>query len=191
MDESIIGLRFKTNGEAFNTNSALLVYKYGTTTTNKNVNSLFGNVNTVNSRNFLSQSSLDFDILSVLQAMTLGTFSISNSFSFLKEIIQLIFLSFPSYTSLFSITYIPANLKSVLTTQLTINLSVSNMSLTSTHQTLRNPEQSNEFVSALTNSTNNVATADNSYIESSSFRNLRFSNPKISYDYKCGNYIRI
>jgi hypothetical protein len=65
------------------------------------------------------------------------------------------------------------------------------MPLTSTHQTLRNSEQSNEFVSALTSSTNNFAMADNSYIESSSFRNLRFSNPIISYDYKCGNYIRI
>lgn len=191
MDESIIGLRFKTNGEAFNTNSALLVYKYGTTTTNKNVTSSFSNVSTVNSRNFLSQSSLDFELLSSLQSMSFGKLSLANSLSFLNGLVQLLFSSFPSYTALLSFVHIPANLKAVLATQFTTNFSLSQLSISATHQTLNNSGQANEFVSSLTSATNNLTSSDSSYIESSSFRNLRFSNPVISYDYKCGNYIRI
>jgi heme/copper-type cytochrome/quinol oxidase subunit 1 len=191
MDESIIGLRFKTNGEAFNTNSALLVYKYGTTTASKNPSILFNNTSTINSRNFLNQNSFGFEILASLQTLTLEKFSLSNAFSFLKGLLHLTFSSFPSYASVLSLAQVPFNLKTVFTTQFTTNLTPANFSLSFAYSTLTSSNQLNEISTSLTGSNNNHESSDNSYIESSSFRNLRFSNPIISYDYKCGNYIRI
>lgn len=191
MDESIIGLRFKTNGESLNTNSALLVYRYGTTTTTKNQNGLFNNTSSINSRNFLSQSSFDFRTLTSLQELTVNKLNFSNSFAFLKGLLQLLFSSFPSHASILSLAHVPSNLKTVLTTQFTTTLTSNNLNLTLEYQTLNNSKNSNDFTSLLDGQSNILSFSDNSYIESSSFRNLRFSNPIISYDYKCGNYIRI
>lgn len=113
MDESIIGLRFKANNDTLNTNSALLIYKYGITTTPKTATTQFSNVVSVNSRNLLSTTTLDYEILSSLQSLNVTTAS-----AFIQDFIRSVFNMFPSYAALPSLTYLPFYLKTVILSQL-------------------------------------------------------------------------
>jgi hypothetical protein len=183
MDESIIGLRFKANNDTLNTNSALLIYKYGLTTSSKNTTASFNSVSSVNSRKMLTTAGLDFEILASLQSLDL-----SAAFSFVQDTIRLVFNTLPSYAALPSLSYLPFHLKSVILTQFNPQVLLESSVSTFSDATLTKTAVVNEFVAENSVTSSSI---DSAYMESSSFRNLRFSNPIISYDYKCGNYIRI
>jgi hypothetical protein len=183
MDDYIIGLRFKANNDTLNTNSALLIYKYGITTTPKTATTHFGSVVSTNSRKLLSTSSADFEILSSLQLLNITAAS-----AFLQGFIRTIFNMLPSYAALPSLAYLPFYLKTVILVQLNPQVLLDSSASKLSPATSMQNSGSNEFTSDVSSIPN---TFDSTYMESSSFRNLRFSNPIISYDYKCGNYIRI
>lgn len=183
MDESIIGLRFKANNDTLNTNSALLIYKYGITTAPKSTTSSFSSLSSVNSRKLLNASGLEFEILASLQSLSLAT-----AFAFIQDFIRCAFNMIPSYAALPSLTYLPSHLKTVILVQFNPQILFESSAIFSNNVTTVNASSLNEFTADASSSSSAV---DNSYMESSSFRNLRFSNPIISYDYKCGNYIRI
>lgn len=183
MDESIIGLRFKANNDTLNTNSALLIYKYGITTTPKTATTQFSGIASINSRKLLSTSALDYEILSSLQSLNITTVS-----AFVQDFIRSVFNMFPSYAALPSLTYLPFYLKTVILSQLNPQILLESSFVKSDTITSTQNLSSNEFTPDASSMPNKL---DSAYMESSSFRNLRFSNPIISYDYKCGNYIRI
>jgi len=194
LDESMVGLRFKTgNQNSIQPNSALF-YNYGLTTDQNSRSALFsGTQNTSNVSN-LQTNSLNFKLTYFFTGSTYSQIS-GGSMSFYNNITTLVreFISALTFTlyfsSLNSLKYLIDSLITVTSTNFNLNLitKVGSLSLNPQNLNLTDPT-TNNLTSGLVTDGSQV---DNSsyYTESSDFRFTRFNNALIQYDYKCGNYI--
>jgi hypothetical protein len=180
LSSSMIGLRFKVNNNTNLDHDVLTFFKLGTNNFNKSRSTVYQN-NYINSpSNYLSEAK-GFNF-----PQTLGAYSISNTFSLLASLLSVnpfialsSILSFNSYTNLFLI--IRGNLLfNTFSNNSNSNISMINET-TSTQQQLFSSKNISDFGSLISD-----------YSEKDSIsRFSRFSNPTVSYDYKCGNYIGI
>jgi hypothetical protein len=180
LSSSMIGLRFKVNNNTNLDHDVLTFFKLGTNNFNKSRSTVYQN-NYINSpSNYLSEAK-GFNF-----PQTLGAYSISNTFSLLANLLSVnpfialsSILSFNSYTNLLLI--IRGNLSfNTFSNNSNSNISMINET-TSTQQQLFSSKNISDFGSLISD-----------YSEKDSIsRFSRFSNPTVSYDYKCGNYIGI
>jgi hypothetical protein len=177
LSSSMIGLRFKVNNNTNLDHDVLTFFKLGTNNFNKSRSTVYQN-NYINSpSNYLSEAK-GFNF-----PQTLGAYSISNTFSLLASLLSVnpfialsSILSFNSYTNLLLI--IRGNLSfNTFSNNSNSNISMINET-TSTQQQLFSSKNISDFGSLISD-----------YSEKDSIS--RFSNPTVSYDYKCGNYIGI
>jgi hypothetical protein len=180
LSSSMIGLRFKTNNNANLDHDVLSFFKLGTNNINKSRSTLYQNSYVSLSSTYLSEAN-GFSF-----PQTLGAYSVSNIFTLLINLLNVkpfISLSsalfFNSYTNLFLI--IKSNfLFSTFSNYNNTNLSMVN-EVTNQQQQIFSSKNINNF---------DPLSSDYSEKDSIS-RFSRFSNPIVSYDYKCGNYIGI
>jgi len=180
LSSSMIGLRFKTNNNANLDHDVLSFFKLGTNNINKSRSTLYQNNYVSLSSTYLSEAN-GFSF-----PQTLGAYSVSNVFTLLINLLNVkpfISLSsalfFNSYTNLFLI--IKSNfLFSTFSNYNNTNLSMVN-EVTNQQQQIFSSKNINNF---------DPLSSDYSEKDSIS-RFSRFSNPIVSYDYKCGNYIGI
>jgi hypothetical protein len=180
LSSSMIGLRFKVNNNTNLDHDVLTFFKLGTNNFNKSRSTVYQN-NYINSpSNYLSEAK-GFNF-----PQTLGAYSISNTFSLLASLLSVnpfialsSILSFNSYTNLFLI--IRGNLSfNTFSNNSNSNISMINETV-SMQQQLFSSKNISDFGSLISD-----------YSEKDSIsRFSRFSNPTVSYDYKCGNYIGI
>jgi hypothetical protein len=189
LNQSILGMRFKTNNNLAITPDMEAFYNFGTTTTSKAKTFEFTN--------------------SYAEVNTFFTSFIANSTSYLYffNINNLnIFTNLTTHIKALFDTVVSINLYSIMTSlnmfnslsnlisfnlshfKFTLNFSTiptsKNNSLTQNETTFFNSENINT-VDTVNNTTSSLSEVSNSY------RFNRFSNPLISYDYKCGHYLGI
>jgi hypothetical protein len=180
LSSSMIGLRFKVNNNTNLDHDVLSFFKLGTNNLNKSRSTIYQNsyVNLPNS--YLSEAK-GFSF-----PQTLGAYSVSNVFTLLLNLINIKpFISFSSMLFLNSYT----NLFLIIRSNFSFNtFSKYNSSTLSVINETTNSQQqlfSSKNVSALDSLSSDFSEKDGIS------RFSRFSNPIISYDYKCGNYIGI
>ena len=180
LNQSIIGLRFKSNNQLSITPDLESFFNFGTTTNTKNKTNMFTN------------SYFDFKNESL-------SFSSSLNFSFLFNNINVFFSNLMTFVislnlnSLFSLTSIFNSFKQTLISNLNITFSteLSKQQNLTTQNSLNSDNMVNYSTDNL-NSSNNIETTNNLLSETSNnVRFTRFNNPLISYDYKCGHYLGI
>ena len=183
LDQSVIGLRFKTNASAGLIHDMPLFYNYGTTTTPKNKELLMtNNYNTIIST-----------YLPSLNTPYFNTNIFATTFDTLISLLRSIILSFPqSITSLISPFYSFNLLQSTILS----NLNLGNNKFFTTPYKASDSINSN--ISGINYTSENMTNIDVQSVQttsfseiSDSFRFTRFNNPLISYDYKCGHYLGI
>ena len=183
LDQSVIGLRFKTNASAGLIHDMPLFYNYGTTTTPKNKELLMtNNYNTIIST-----------YLPSLNMPYFNTNIFATTFDTLISLLRSIILSFPqSITSLISPFYSFNLLQSTILS----NLNLGNNKFFTTPYKASDSINSN--ISGINYTSENMTNIDVQSVQttsfseiSDSFRFTRFNNPLISYDYKCGHYLGI
>jgi hypothetical protein len=180
LSSSMIGLRFKVNNNTNLDHDVLTFFKLGTNNFNKSRSTVYQNSYINSPSNYLSEAK-GFNF-----PQTLGAYSISNTFSLLASLLSVnpfialsSILSFNSYTNLFLI--IRGNLSfNTFSNNSNSNISMINETV-SMQQQLFSSKNISDFGSLISD-----------YSEKDSIsRFSRFSNPTVSYDYKCGNYIGI
>jgi hypothetical protein len=189
LNQSILGMRFKTNNNLAITSDMEAFYNFGTTTTSKSKSFEFVN-NYTEFNNFLSQTITNTINISVLSNFnTLNIFN--NLISYIKSIFDVI-ISINLY-SIVTTTNVFSSLNNLVTFNLNhfkliLNFSASQKDLNTSTQgsetTFFNSENLN-ISDTISNTTSSLSEVSNSY------RFNRFSNPLISYDYKCGHYLGI
>ena len=195
LDESMVGLRFKTGNEHQIIPNSVLFYNYGLTTNQQHKNTIFTyNSSITNTRSEITNNSVFYNAVLFFQNST----NISSLFNsnlvasnvgiLLKESLTVLF--FNLYTAAF---YSLKNIISYTLTTFHINVT---SNLSNATLVLTNPTYSGYFNKNLNENFSSGTLTDNlqtdnsaSYAESSDFRFTRFSNALIQYDYKCGNYI--
>lgn len=199
LDESMVGLRFKTGNQNTIHPNSVLFYNYGITTDQGTKSVLFnnqqgfGNAKTLNTPllvvdGFLYQLTSFFNDNGRAPFNVNSTVIFTNISALIKDGASFfsVALYFSALTSLKNLTN---SLINTLLTNLNLNLSTSYFrSLLELNSTLQNNKHVENFSSGLVVEGSQV---DNSsyYSESSNFRFTRFNNALIQYDYKCGNYI--
>jgi hypothetical protein len=189
LNQSILGMRFKTNNNLAITSDMEAFYNFGTTTTSKSKSFEFVN-NYTEFNNFLSQTITNTMNISVLSNFnTLNIFN--NLISYIKSVFDVI-ISINLY-SIVTTTNVFSSLNNLVTFNLNhfkliLNFSASQKDLNTSTQgsetTFFNSENLN-ISDTISNTTSSLSEVSNSY------RFNRFSNPLISYDYKCGHYLGI
>jgi hypothetical protein len=181
LDSSMIGLRFKTNN-TLNTNHDILnFYNFGTTTDLKHRYSALHNSYDSNA---LSTSSLNYYLNFNFSAINF----VNLCFLYCTYYLQLMF-SFVSNFSIFNL-YPQFSVSSFL--QLAIlNFNVSNVSNLFTLVSVASPASTSTLYSSNSSTASTKDTLYTNLESSSDVRYNRFSNPVISYDYKCGHYLGI
>lgn len=191
MDSSMIGLRFKTNNNLSLNHDVLSFYNYGTTTTSKKRSLSLTNLYSTDS----AAPSTSHYFMAFFVDQNFSVYSaLSSSYQNLVSIMSLLL---PSYISSFaySLTSI-LNAPKFLLSSLLLNFNIStdllsyssNNSLSLTNQA----SSSKSFSSSGYEASSNADYAAYSNLEvSDDYRFNRFSNPVISYDYKCGHYLGI
>ena len=181
LDSSMIGLRFKTNN-TFNLNHDILnFYNFGTTTDLKHRYSSLHNLYSVGN---LSPNYLSYYLMS--------DFSFTNFLNFIYSYcvncLQLTF-NFVVNFSIYNLQ--PTFSFSAFLQLLTLNFNFS--TIVSSFAFNNSPTEVSSAVMYTSNSSiSNSKESLYSNLESSSdVRYNRFSNPVISYDYKCGHYMGI
>lgn len=184
LNQSILGMRFKTNNNLAITPDMEAFYNFGTTSSSKV--KTFEFVNT-----YISNTSINFS--NSVSSFHINLFNIStNVISYLKLITDVI-LSINLY-SIMTTFNIPTSLANLMSFNLT-NLKFYITSSSNFKENFNNVKSENE--TTVFNSENMTMINSNSNISSSlsetsnSYRFNRFSNPLISYDYKCGHYLGI
>jgi len=184
MDSSMIGLRYKTNNNLNLNHDSLSFYNFGTTTSQKFRTSELSNVY------FSSNASF-----SILEAFNSPKYNLSNLlhatiFNLSSLITSAHFLAISgSIPSLFSLVN-PTNLFYLFNTLFSnFNFAYSLRANLAVHL------PTNTSTSTIYNSSKAIKTEQSSLysnLESSSdVRYTKFSNPMVSYDYKCGHYLGI
>jgi hypothetical protein len=209
-DKSIIGLRFKNNGQLNINHDMSLFYNFGTTTTAKAKYSTFTNnylFSTSPSTNyhvndlFIKLSELLVYITNKI--LTAHIFDLSkfftpsnNSFNSFTSNIGFQFSGLVSLVSSFtlmsltSLQTLPKLLQDflVMNTLVSFYTAIQTKSSFETISTDLRTNYSSENISNL----DSLQTTNSSMSEiSTTLRFTRFNNPLISYDYKCGNYLGI
>ena len=184
LNQSILGMRFKTNNNLAITPDMEAFYNFGTTSSSKVKTFEFVNMYTMN-------TSVNFNNL--FPSFNTSLFSIfTNVITYIKSISDLI-LSINPY-SIMTISNIPATLANLTSFNLT-SFRFYTTSSTNFNVNFGNFKSENEIT--VFNSENLAITNSNTNTSSSlsemtnSYRFNRFSNPLISYDYKCGHYLGI
>jgi hypothetical protein len=178
LSSSMIGLRFKTNNNANLDHDVLSFFKMGTNNTNKSRATSYENsyitanstAFTVNSNVTFPQTTGFYSVLNLVSSL-LGSFSIKP----LASIISIFSLN--AYSNFF------AALKN--------NFSFYTFSNTSSVNLTPISSNSQSMLFSSKDVSSNEFGISNFSEKSTSVRFSRFSNPIISYDYKCGNYIGI
>lgn len=189
LDKSIIGLRFKNNGNLGNNPDMSLFYNFGTTSTSKGKSLLF----TSNYSPEFTNTSL---LTSTVKAMTLA-FTPANllsslmttytNFLYLLKNITLLPFSL-NFTSLTTLTLTPSFVADLFV----LAAPVTDLGATTTSNYATSGPITYEGVAFNSDTISSESTFSSSMSEfSTSLRFTRFNNPLISYDYKCGNYLGI
>jgi hypothetical protein len=188
LEQSMIGLRYKTNNN-FNLNPDVLsFYNFGLTTSNLNKTLMFTNTNSATTT--LSLDSYNYFFINMFNAKT----ALSSAFSFsfyVNTVCEYLYFSlsfnlFPS--SLFSVnTFFTA-----LFNNLFICFDLSNISFlfSSAYTDLTGNTRLSSSLYQVQDTNSELADAKNTFLESSdSTRYNRFFNILVNYDYKTGHYI--
>ena len=212
-DKSIIGLRFKNNNQLNINHDMSLFYNFGTTNSAKTKHTLFTNnyadlytlLNTRHAMNdfFIKLSEYTIGMINLLLTMNLSSLNTLPIFSktinnnttmnilnMFNESFQI--LTSATLTTVSSTTKLPGFINEFIGMNLSPNFYAN-----TANPNLKAPVSNdipNDTVFTSENITNldSLQTFNSSMSEvSTSFRFTRFSNPLISYDYKCGNYLGI
>jgi hypothetical protein len=178
LSSSMIGLRFRTNNNSNLDHDVLSFFKMGTNNTNKSRSTSYEN------SYITSNSSFSMATSNVTFPQTTGFYSVLNLLSSFISLVNVRPLA--SLISIFSFnTYTNAF------TALKNNFSFYTFSGAGSVNlyTVNNDSQTVLFSSKDISS--NESLISNFSEKSTAVRFSRFSNPIISYDYKCGNYIGI
>jgi hypothetical protein len=184
LNQSMIGLRFKTNNQLSITPDVESFFNLGTTNNTKSKSLSFTNSYEYATTLFQSNAlNLSFDFLRI----NVITNSLQSLFTNFLSLVMSI-----NVHSVFTYTYSFSAVSNVLNSNFTLvnsALFYNTVSQTSTHS-----KQANN----VTFSTENTLTLEHSshYNKllsetSNNVRFTRFNNPLISYDYKCGHYLGI
>ena len=187
LDESMIGLRFRSNATDTVTPNSALFYSYGINTSTKSKTAEMVNISTSHdTRALIATNSSSYQIMNNFICPEIGklktlTFSLATLVQELFTVTGTLFYSTLAFSPLSILSSLRptliANNFAAITNTFTSLLNTS----TATPRTIKN----NSTAFAPTNTNDNV----DSFAEDSTFRFTRFQNPLISYDYKCGNYI--
>jgi hypothetical protein len=180
LNQSIIGLRFKSNNNLAITPDMESFFNLGTTSNSKaktlSFDTVYSNANMPN-----------LSVLSYVPKMPTyhaTIFSINSVINIISS------LNFHSFVTL---TQIPTAIKTIAGANFSINLGLLNYSskLNSAVTTNSELKSTNYFTDNL-NSSSNFDSSNTLFSETSNnVRFTRFNNPLISYDYKCGHYLGI
>jgi len=183
LNQSMIGLRFKTNNQLSITPDVESFFNLGTTNNTKSKTLNFTN----SYESFSNSFKLNFSTSNILSFMDLNIIT-STVKSYLVNVTNLILSLNP--TSLITLTHI---------IQLPIKLVTANFTFESFsgfgNTSFVNAEKTQSNV--IFSTENSSATTHDSQISSllsetsNNARFTRFNNPLISYDYKCGHYLGI
>lgn len=187
LDESMIGLRFKSNTTDTVTPNSALFYSYGINTTTKSkTTELVNNYTSYDAQALVSTNSTAYQIMTNfssfetnnLKSMTFDlTTLVQESFTVIGSLAHSI-LAFSPLTMVVSVraSLIANNFVALTNPLALLQTTVTTPSgLVKTNSTAFAPSNTNDTV--------------DSFTEDSTFRFTRFQNPLIGYDYKCGNYI--
>lgn len=196
LDESMVGIRYKTEGQHSITPNSVLFYNYGLTTTQQHKTSLFKTTLLVNNKqDSLNTGSIFYKITSILE-----TSSISSSTQLTYPLFQALGDILRGFTGLLSLNFYTTAMHS-LNNLINSTWSILCINTTPVFMNLQEVFMSSKYnLSVPQNSVNKLTTENmvdisqstttNNLAESSDFRFTRFSNALINYDFKCGNYIR-
>ena len=192
LDESMVGLRFKTGNQNSIQPNSVLFYNYGLTTDQSSRSALFLNAQKVSNTPTLSTNSLSFQLTYIFNTNVYNLANINlllpfnNTIIILKEFLSSLSIML-YFSSLNSLKYLFNSLFSVISINLNLNPVHTVSGLYSNFK--------NFSLSKPITTTSGLVTDDSQvdsssyYTESSNFRFTRFNNALIQYDYKCGNYI--
>jgi hypothetical protein len=178
LNQSIIGLRFKSNNQLSITPDVESFFNLGLTNVAKTkTNSFINSYNTsYYSTNLYFFKLNNLDLTNALYLITNNLYSITTS------------INFNSILSLFSPISILRNI-------LAVNFSYPTASLPFNSKSIPNQEIHSKKLFYTTENINtnlNLNSVNNTFLETSNnVRFTRFNNPLISYDYKCGHYLGI
>jgi hypothetical protein len=190
LNQSILGMRFKTNNNLSITPDMEAFYNFGTTTTSKAKTFEFVNMYSGVNTYFSVPISTLINSLSLTNLNSLNV--LPNITNYIKLVVDVI-ISVNLY-SLFTMLNIPGTLTNMIASNLNhFKLILSFSAITNTPNNLTEVESKTTVfssenlttVDSLTNTTSSLSEVSNGY------RFNRFSNPLISYDYKCGHYLGI
>lgn len=179
LNQSMIGLRFKTNNQLSITPDTESFFNFGTTNTTKTKSLNFHNFY-LNSTNLIESKFNVFSPSYIFSSIQLA----------LVNLVCILFsLNIHSFASIF---YVPKHIHTLISTNFLFS---DNLLLN--HTGYYNFKSQNEETTVLFN-TENISTLDlmtnsNTLLSetSNNVRFSRFTNPLISYDYKCGHYLGI
>ena len=181
LSSSMIGLRFKTNNNLNLEHDTMSFFKLGTNNSAKSRSTEYSNYYTdFLSSSKVSSSSFDMNLSSSAPHAMYYTLSVATS-----ALSSLLLSPFQSLTSMLSSSPL-SNLVSLVK----LNFSVSILSSSASKAYEPTMSTSTTFY-ASKQQTSSIG-SKYAFLESENlFRFSRFTNPVISYDYKCGNYIGI
>jgi hypothetical protein len=189
LNQSILGMRFKNNNDLAITPDMEAFYNFGTTSAPKAKS--FNFTNSYESANtYFTSLFTNVSLTSSFEVFANASNILSNVVFHLKSVFELL-TSLTPY-SLTTITSLFSN----VSTFTTYNLNHFNFTLLS--QTTNVSVGTSTNTSSVTFNSENISTTNTAEGISSSFSEVtnsyrfnRFSNPLISYDYKCGHYLGI
>ena len=190
LNQSILGMRFKTNNNLAVTPDMEAFYNFGTTKTSKVKTFEFINVYSDVNTYF---SSIITNLVNIFSMPNVNLFNLfPNVTLYLKSVVDVITsINVYSLSTTFSISHITTDLISSNLTH--FNFFSTKQTSLNESTTLRASLKETTFYNSenITNIDSNSNTASSLSEVSNSYRFNRFSNPLISYDYKCGHYLGI
>jgi len=195
LNQSILGMRFKNNNNLATTPDMEAFYNFGTTTTSKA--KTFEFVNSYNSFTASAfnqiKSALTFSSSNLSEPLQSTINVLPNILSHIKSLFN-VFTSLTPYsaTTMLNVMSYFNNVVSSNQTHFTFQMKLTNPT-TQTNTNTLNQNQTQVFFSSENITNNDVSESSSSSLSeiSNSYRFNRFSNPLISYDYKCGHYLGI
>lgn len=209
LNDSMIGIRFKLNNTQNIEPDIFTFYNFGTTDISKfksqvlsssyNLNFFEENLTnylmTINFMKYLPNFSLSFVWNYLLNFKLVDWVSTDNVTYIVQRDYNVITIIHTTLSSILDVTvYSCANLLNILPNLSTLVSLNTNLNLPQLSQDVYSTLASNKQVTTFqtTSINTSVNTSENKFSDSTAYgRFLRFSNPLISYDYKCGNYLGI
>jgi hypothetical protein len=179
LNQSIIGLRFKSNNQLAITPDLESFFNLGLTNTPKTKTNIFNNVYNTS----LALPTLPSTFINTSYISSLFNLLVTNIFNLITSL---------HFNSLLSLPNSISTLKSFISVNTSLNLSTYTLPIMSTNHSLGG-DQTNTNLTYSTDNLNSLTSNDatNTLFSetSNNVRFTRFSNPLISYDYKCGHYL--